>query len=539
MVERTLDASKVAFVVRGGARAEEQQRYLACLRVPDGMTAEVVTVDGTDAEVATLYNEAQAASDARYKVYLAPDAVILHETFLADVLAVFRAAPDVGIIGVLGARQLRTDGVFDHALGLVGRAVVHEEGTVRGKDIVEAYEVVQVLGGGVIATQVDVPWPEGQFEGTSCLAMATSIEYRRAGYRAAVPQQADDWMICGALHPVTDVDERDRQAFLDAYSRDLYPLVSVVIPTYQRPAYFREALASVVHQTYRNLDIFVTDNSHNDETRRVYETEFADDPRITYEHHPDFDADGNWGRALAYDNPAATYVNWLMDDDYFLPEKIARMMDCYFEASGITLVTSVRKWIDGDGNDLPKADWMRPLVSKLSRLDGRSVGQDMLRNMTNYIGEPTTVLIKKSAMNHHRLGWSGKEGKYLISDFPTWLCLLSKGDCVYFPEPLSTFRFHEGQQQEGLFSKFASHICWALQIREAIQRNIFLTSREDRQKAMLCWLERTSGWLRKLPEEALEHPAMADVCTIFRSMVAALPEADTLDFTVNTEWEKV
>ena len=70
---------------------------------------------------------------------------------LADVLAVFRAAPDVGIIGVLGARQLRTDGVFDHALGLVGRAVVHEEGTVRGKDIVEAYEVVQVLGGGVIS----------------------------------------------------------------------------------------------------------------------------------------------------------------------------------------------------------------------------------------------------------------------------------------------------------------------------------------------------------------------------------------------------
>ena len=179
MVERTLDASKVAFVVRGGARAEEQQRYLACLRVPDGMTAEVVTVDGTDAEVATLYNEAQAASDARYKVYLAPDAVILHETFLADVLAVFRAAPDVGIVGVLGARQLRTDGVFDHALGLVGRAVVHEEGTVRGKDIVEAYEVVQVLGGGVIATQVDVPWPEGQFEGTSCLAMATPCRSRR------------------------------------------------------------------------------------------------------------------------------------------------------------------------------------------------------------------------------------------------------------------------------------------------------------------------------------------------------------------------
>ena len=122
------DARKIAFVLRAGARLEEHQRYLAALRVPDGMTAEVVTVDGTDAEVAALYNEAQVASDARYKVYLAPDAVILHEKFRADVLAVFRAAPDVGIVGVPGARQLRTDGVFDHALGLAGRAVVHEGG---------------------------------------------------------------------------------------------------------------------------------------------------------------------------------------------------------------------------------------------------------------------------------------------------------------------------------------------------------------------------------------------------------------------------
>ena len=95
---------------------------------------------------------------------------------------------------------------------------------MRGKDITRAYEAVSVLGGGVVATQVDVPWPEGRFEGTRCLAMAASVEYLRAGYRAAVPRQAEDWLLCGALHPVTDADERDRQAFLDAYSRDLYPL---------------------------------------------------------------------------------------------------------------------------------------------------------------------------------------------------------------------------------------------------------------------------------------------------------------------------
>ena len=56
--------------------------------------------------------------------------------------------------------------------------------------------------------------------------------------------------------------------------------------------------------------------------------------------------------------------------------------------------------------------------------------------------------------------------------------------------------------------------------------------------AILQWINRTSAWMRKMPEEALENAAMADLRTIFRSMAAALPQADTLDFTIDTEWEK-
>lgn len=61
-------------------------------------------------------------------------------------------------------------------------------------------------------------------------------------------------------------DAQDQENFLDTYLQELYPLVSIIIPTYQRPEYFRIALTSAVQQTYRNLDIFITDNSHD--TRR-------------------------------------------------------------------------------------------------------------------------------------------------------------------------------------------------------------------------------------------------------------------------------
>ena len=47
------------------------------------------------------------------------------------------------------------------------------------------------------------------------------------------------------------------------------PLVSIVIPTYQRPEYFAMALESVLAQTYKKLDIFITDNSHNEDTKNI------------------------------------------------------------------------------------------------------------------------------------------------------------------------------------------------------------------------------------------------------------------------------
>lgn len=251
-------------------------------------------------------------------------------------------------------------------------------------------------------------------------------------------------------------------------------LVSVVIPTYQRPKYFIEALESVLAQTHTNLEIFVTDNSHNAKTKDAIQPYLRADSRIIYEHHPEYD-DGraNWHRAMRYNNPRAEYVNWLMDDDLFKPSKIEDMLQIYQEYPDVALVTSARELIDEKGSLI---EVFNPLRTKSDTIySGVNAGKMLFINMNNYIGEPTTALIKKTNQCNNTLGWYPTQGTmYGISDFPTWCACLERGDLYYMVEPKSSFRIHASQQQRDINMRVTGVICWGLLIEYAWKNKIYI-----------------------------------------------------------------
>lgn len=90
-----------------------------------------------------------------------------------------------------------------------------------------------------------------------------------------------------------------------------------------------------------------------------------------------------------------------------------------------------------------------PIVESDKIIGDLSLANAMLMVGLNMIGEPSTVLFRKSDFEDQRPAFFNFDGAYGrgVIDMVMWTALLLKGDAVYFTEPLSAFRIHPGQRQ--------------------------------------------------------------------------------------------
>src|SRR5687768_14196360 len=101
------------------------------------------------------------------------------------------------------------------------------------------------------------------------------------------------------------------------------PLVSVIMPTYQRVPYLLKALESALAQTYPNMEILVTDNAASSEVAGLVDS--YKDPRVRYRHNG-----GNIGlmgnSLAAYREARGEFVASLHDDDMWEPTLLEELV---------------------------------------------------------------------------------------------------------------------------------------------------------------------------------------------------------------------
>jgi glycosyltransferase involved in cell wall biosynthesis len=107
------------------------------------------------------------------------------------------------------------------------------------------------------------------------------------------------------------------------YDKKAGPLVSVIISTYNRPQYLSIALASVLHQSYGNLQVIVVNDGGEDISGLI---DSFGDPRLMFINRKE-----NRGKPYslneALNRADGKYVAYLDDDDLYYPNHIETLLN--------------------------------------------------------------------------------------------------------------------------------------------------------------------------------------------------------------------
>jgi glycosyltransferase involved in cell wall biosynthesis len=96
----------------------------------------------------------------------------------------------------------------------------------------------------------------------------------------------------------------------------LNPLVSIIIPTYNRAHLIGETLDSVYAQNYKNWECIIVDDGSNDNTDEVIGYYVKKDSRFKYFHRPkEHLAGGNGARNFGFKMSKGEYIQWFDSDD--------------------------------------------------------------------------------------------------------------------------------------------------------------------------------------------------------------------------------
>lgn len=230
------------------------------------------------------------------------------------------------------------------------------------------------------------------------------------------------------------------------------PLVSICIPTYNGQDFLLEALDSAIVQTYKNLEIIISDDNSQDNTIDIVESfKSKTDIAMHIVHHQPKGIGANWNNCVR--NANGDYIKFLFQDDVLEPNCITKMVSLAIAHPKVGLVYCKRAFLYE--TTTPQIASFIAYYGDLHRywdgfiviegvLSGRTYLKDpqFLNSPKNKLGEPTNVLLRRDCFE--RVGFFSEElEQALDSDY--WYRVMTAFDIGFIDEPLVKFRLHEAQ----------------------------------------------------------------------------------------------
>lgn len=127
------------------------------------------------------------------------------------------------------------------------------------------------------------------------------------------------------------------------------PLVTVIIPTYNRVRFLKEAIDSVLSQDFKNFELIVVDDGSTDNTFELL-SEYRDSIKFLKQNNKGVSAARNRGIAEA----KGELIAFLDSDDLWLPGKLAAQLE-FFQSYPDALICQTEEiWIRSGKRVNPK-----------------------------------------------------------------------------------------------------------------------------------------------------------------------------------------
>ncbi len=203
------------------------------------------------------------------------------------------------------------------------------------------------------------------------------------------------------------------------------PLVSIILPTYNRAAYLVESIDTCLAQTLADFEVVVVDDASTDDTPQTLANLAARDPRIRcLRHETNRKLPGalNTGFAAA----RGEFLTWTSDDDRFHPTFLEETVGFLRARPDVDYVYTDVEILDEQGRVVRHAVAMEP-EQLITGFDGIGI---------------TSFLYRRSV--YERVG-DYAEDLFLAEDYDYWLRILAGGMRMHhLPKTLYQYRRHAG-----------------------------------------------------------------------------------------------
>lgn len=208
-------------------------------------------------------------------------------------------------------------------------------------------------------------------------------------------------------------------------------LVSVVMPVWNGEVFIKDAISSVLNQTYKNLELVIVDDGSTDSTKDIINS-FSDSRiRYIYKEHSGISNSLN----LGIEKSRGDFIARMDSDDIMYPNRLNIQIKYLNLHPEVDILGTGFEW----GNGKQIKEYYKPKTGKVTI--------DELINEGNKLGHPTVIFRKRSLQKIFQDGVIYESYYNGAEDYKLWITSLQKGLEIHnISEPTIYYRQHENQE---------------------------------------------------------------------------------------------